>query len=309
MSVVVATHDRPARLARLLAGLRVQSLGSGRFEVVVVADGCGADTLELLAREQARGGLALRVAEQPVARGPAAARNAGWRRARAPLVAFTDDDCVPAPGWLAAGLAQAGHAAVVQGRTEPDPGERSQVGLLSRTHRVERLGPQFQTCNMFYPRAVLEQLGGFHEEFGLTPGGEDTDLAWRAIAAGHATRFAPEALVYHAVEPLGARASLRVAGRWSATVRVFADHPGARSMLYRGLFWNVWHYLLWRSVLALLAPRWLRRLLLARHLAELRKRAREAGAGRWAVPFLLAHDAVECCAVARGALRYRTPVL
>ena len=80
-------------------------------------------------------------------------------------------------------------------------------------------------------------------------------------------------------------------------------------MLYRGLFWNVWHYLLWRSVLALLAPRWLRRLLLARHLAELRKRAREAGAGRWAVPFLLAHDAVECWAVARGALRYRTPVL
>jgi hypothetical protein len=80
-------------------------------------------------------------------------------------------------------------------------------------------------------------------------------------------------------------------------------------MLHRRVFWNVWHYLLWRSLLAFVAPRALRRLILARHLLVLRRRARRAGAGAWLVPFLLLHDAVECWSVARGAIRYRTLVL
>ncbi|MGI8430049.1 MAG: hypothetical protein ACR2OB_12295 [Solirubrobacteraceae bacterium] len=50
-----------------------------------------------------------------------------------------------------------------------------------------------------------------------------------------------------------------------------------------------------------------RRMVLTMHLRQLRKRAR--GAGAWAVPFLLAHDLVECWAVARGGWRYRTLVL
>ena len=83
-------------------------------------------------------------------------------------------------------------------------------------------------------------------------------------------------------------------------------------MLHRRVFWNVWHYLLWRSVLALAAPRPLRRLILARHLLEPR-RSRGGGAGglslAWAIPYLLVHDAVECWAVARGAIRHRTFVL
>jgi hypothetical protein len=71
----------------------------------------------------------------------------------------------------------------------------------------------------------------------------------------------------------------------------------------------VWHYLLWRSVLALAGPAWLRRLVLARHLAQLRARAARRGASGAAVPFLLVHDAVECAAVAGGALRHRVLVL
>ena len=80
-------------------------------------------------------------------------------------------------------------------------------------------------------------------------------------------------------------------------------------MLHRGLFWKVWHYLMWRSLLALLAPAWLRRIVVARHLAQLRRRAAERGAGTAAVPFLLVYDAVECAAVAGGALRHRVRVL
>lgn len=311
MSVVVSTCNRPDRLARLLASLRAQRLSSDDFEVVVVDDGSGPETQAALGRETSRQELTVRTVRHELPRGPGAGRNSGWRAARASLVAFTDDDCVADSEWLSAALAVCAEApgAIVQGQTQPDPAELAHVGVLSRTIRVERLGPQYETCNIFYPRAVLESLGGFDERFGLSPGGEDTDLAWRAIEAGCPTAFARGAIVFHAVQPLGVRGMLRVAARWSAVVRLFADHPQLRATLTRGMFWNVWHYLMWRSLLALLAPGWLRRMLLTKHLLELRKRAREAGAGTRAVPFLLVHDVVECWAVARGAVRYRTLVL
>ncbi len=100
-----------------------------------------------------------------------------------------------------------------------------------------------------------------------------------------------------------------MARRWEAAIRVVADHPQTRAMLYRGIFWNVWHYLLWRSLLSLIGPAWLRRMLVTMHLRELRARGARAGAGAWSVPVLLAHDAVESFSVARGAIRHRTFVL
>jgi GT2 family glycosyltransferase len=310
-SVVVSTCNRPARLARLLDSLAAQRIERDQFEVVVVDDGSGPETGRVLGGELARRRLALVTLRHPAALGPAGGRNAGWRLARAPLVAFTDDDCAPSAGWLAALLdgAAAHPGAILQGPTRPDPAELADDGLLSHTVSIERLGPQFQTCNIAYPRDVLATLGGFDESFHPLAAGEDTDLAWRAIEAGCATAFVPDAVVFHAVERLGVRGMLRAAGRWGAVTRLVRDHPQTRSILYRSLFWNVWHYLLWRSLLALAGPAWLRRLVLARHLGELSRRARRQGAGPAAIPFLLVHDAVECWSVTRGALRHRTLVL
>jgi glycosyltransferase involved in cell wall biosynthesis len=311
VSVVVSTYNRPERLARLLDALRAQTLTSDSFEVVVVDNGSAPETAALLARESARPGLELHSVRHRVTRGPAGGRNSGWRAARSPLVAFTDDDCAPEPEWLATllAVAAANPGAIVQGPTRPDPLELDRDGLLSHTVRVERLGPQFETSNIVYPRAILERLNGFDERFGSHPAGEDTDLAWRAIDSGSPAVFAPDAVVRHAVERVGIRGRLRLAARWGGGIRVYADHPQTRSMLYRDVFWNVWHYLMWRSLIASVGPAWLRRLVLARHLLALRRRAREQRAGVWAVPFLLLHDAVECWAVARGAVRSRTLVL
>jgi GT2 family glycosyltransferase len=311
VSVVIATHDRPARLTRLLTGLAGQTLSPQEFEVIVVDDGSATATRAVLEAGAAPGSLRLEVVRHEHALGPGAARNAGWRRARAPLIAFTDDDCVPDRRWLEAALAvhRGRLGAIVQGRTEPDPGERESDGLLSRTMRVEQLGPRYETCNMFYPRELLESLGGFDEGFGLQPGGEDTDLAWRAIEAGRSAVLAPAAVVFHAVERLGVSGMLGFAAHWTATMRIFAEHPQTRAMLHRRVFWNVWHYLMVRSLLALLMPRWLRRFVLTRHLLALRVRARRADAGAWAVAFFVVYDLVELWSVCRGALRYRTPVL
>ena len=255
VSVVVSTHDRPRRLGRLLRSLGGQTLATDRFEVIVVNDGSAAATAEVLASEHRRGELALRTERTPVALGPAGGRNAGWRRAGAPLVAFTDDDCAPRPEWLAALLAvAAAHpGAVIQGITRPDPAELDRRGLLSHTISIEALGPQYQTCNIAYPRSLLADLGGFDESFGPGSAGEDTDLAWRAIESDRRIVLAPDAVVHHAVESMGVVGSLRLAVRWGTAVRVLGEHPATRVMLHRGLFWNVWHYLMWRSLLALLA--------------------------------------------------------
>src|SRR5436190_310359 len=116
VSVVVATRDRAARLERLLAGLAAQTIGGDRFEVIVVDDGSADRTPALLAAAAERGELPLRTLRHDRPAGRAAAREDGWRAARGDLVAFIDDDCVPAPDWLAAGVEASASETIVQGR-------------------------------------------------------------------------------------------------------------------------------------------------------------------------------------------------
>ena len=98
-SVIVPTYKRRAALERCLAALDAQTLARDRFEVIVVDDGSPAPPRETVARVATS--LNVRLIEQANA-GPASARNAGARAARGEYVVFTDDDCCPAPEWLAA---------------------------------------------------------------------------------------------------------------------------------------------------------------------------------------------------------------
>ncbi len=314
VSVVFATHDRSGRLSALLASLRQQTLDRARFEVVVVDDGSSDDTPSVLAAELARGELDLRVLRNDRAHGPASARNSGWRAARGRLIAFTDDDCTATAGWLAAGLDAWGadDGRIVQGRTDPAPPESASEGPFSRTLRVHSLGPNYQTCNVFYPRALLERTGGFDARTFTVPGGEDADLAWRCLESGATSVFAPEAQVFHAVHQLGPVGKLRVAWRWDETMVLFARHPEQRATLTYGIFWKKSHYLLLRAALALLVPRrqrvlrtWLYWPLFGSYL----RRAQDEGGQPLAAPYFFLHDVVELGAVVRGAVRYRTLVI
>ena len=303
VSVVTATCNRPQRLAALLDSLRAQTLRD--FEVVVVDDASTDATPRLLAEEQARGGLDLRVVRREVNGGQAAARNDGWRAAAAPIVAFTDDDCVAGPTWLEAGLAAIAAApdgAVVQGRTDPIEDELDRYGPYSTTHWIHAAGPWFETCNIFYPRALLERLGGFDADAFARWGGEDTDLAWRAIEAGAAVAYAPGARVRHAVHVLGPVGRLRFAARAGQTMRVFARHPELRRRhAIRGLFWKWSHYRLALLLAALVLPRrlWPLHLLLgAPYIAYEAQRS-----GKALAPYVLLHDLVEMGAAAHGSLR------
>jgi GT2 family glycosyltransferase len=233
ISVVIATSGRESRLRFALEALAAQTLGGDRFEVVVVRANPVSQPLA-----EAPEGLAVRFLTHTEASRPGQ-RNAGWRAAQGRLVAFTDDDCRPAPGWLEA-LATHDRAAVVQGRTEPDPDEAHLLFGLARSLRITGPTPWFETANIAYPRSLLERLGGFDEAF--VASGEDTDLGLRALGVDANLRYESRALAWHAVV---ARPVWRAAAdgwrRWHSTPLVFKRHPGHRRHLVAGVFYNRRH--------------------------------------------------------------------
>jgi GT2 family glycosyltransferase len=294
ISVVVAAHARADRLRTLLSALAPQEC-----EVIVVADGASPEVHAVLEA------AAVRVLRLDPGRGPAAARNAGWRAADTELVAFTDDDCLPAPDWVAALTGAAGDGAAVQGRVEPLPAERERLGPFARTLVVEAAGPFFQTANMLYPRAVLERLGGFDEIF-PAPAGEDTDLGWRARDAGVEIRYAPDALVWHAVHQPGWRGLVRDAPRWGSAVHLVRKHPGIRAHFHHRYFWKPAHERLLLAALGLLLRR---PVALVPWLLVHRLEHGSAASLLRALPAHLAVDAAEVVALARGSLAARTLLL
>src|SRR3954447_8756058 len=240
ISIVVPTRNRANRLRALLASLAEQD--GPPFEVIVVDNASEDDTLAAVAEADEAVDAHVREIHLPKPLGPAVARNRGWRSARGKLVVFTDDDVVAAPGWVAAIAAahERDPAALIQGRTEPDPREAPRLSAFSRSQSASGPGPWFQTCNIAYPRALLEQLGGFDESF-WDAAGEDTDLGWRAIEAGTRVIYEPAALNWHAVHEPGAWQLIRATQKWRLTLLNVARHPQLRASLHRGMFWKESH--------------------------------------------------------------------
>jgi GT2 family glycosyltransferase len=232
VSVVVPSHQRTRRLAALLDALAAQTLDPERFEIVVVHDDGPGPTADLLRTHPlARSGRLHVHAVEPNTGSAARMRNIGWRAARAPLIASTDDDCRPDPAWLEnlLAVAHANPGAIVQGRVRPDPDEwhHFREHLLLHTIVAEPPTRFGQTCNILYPRALFDALGGFSEH-GFD-GCEDVDLLWRAVEHGATQVGAPNALVHHAIEPVTLAWRVREAPRrYGNLARAAARHPGFR---------------------------------------------------------------------------------
>jgi glycosyltransferase involved in cell wall biosynthesis len=235
VSVVVATRDRAPLLLRLLDALAVQS-SAPPFEVVVVDDGSSDTTAEAVRAVAGRLPYPLRFLSLPVSAGSGAARNQGWRAARADRIAFTDDDCVPAPGWVAALSGGLDLHDIAVGRTRPPDDQLHLIGPFSSYLDMDHNGT-FSTCNIGYRRPVLEATAGFdHHHFPL-PNGEDTDLGLRATKGGFRDGFVAGALVYHDVHRSDFRSHLRRVHRLEGLVTLVARHPEARrTPLDAGLF-------------------------------------------------------------------------
>ena len=204
-AVVVPTLGRPS-LATLLEGLAAQE-GPLPREVVVVDDRPEPGPPLL---EGSSWPFPLRVVPG-WGRGPAAARNLGWRITPAEWVAFLDDDVALPPGWATAleeDLAELGpDEGGSQGRISvPLPTDRRPTDWERSTAGLERA--RWATADMAYRRQALLAVDGFDERFPRAYR-EDADLALRVQQAGWRLRTGRRR-VEHPVRPTGPATSVRV---------------------------------------------------------------------------------------------------
>ncbi len=216
VSVVIPTRGRPQLLSRCLAALATQDLPRDRYEIIVVDD--GKDGRSCLPNPALRGIRYLNSG----GRGPAAARNLGWREAGGRIIAFTDDDCIPSGGWLRAGLsafvdgvAGASGPVIVPRRTPETDYERD-AAQLERS--------RFVTANCFYRRDVLAEVGGFDERFPQA-WREDTDLYFTLLEQGARFEQVPDAVVTHPVREAPFAVSLRQQRKASFNALLYRKHP------------------------------------------------------------------------------------
>lgn len=184
ITVVIPTHRKPTLLRRTLSALEGQSY-AGEWEVVVVDDGSGDETPEVL-REWGRR-LPLRTIVLKENEGRSRARNHGWRGARGDTVLFLDDDILLETHGLAAhAAAQERRAAAWLGevRTAPEIVDSSLFeyldgqGIAKCTPGGPVPARYFLTQNVSLPRAALALCDGFDEDF-QAYGFEDMELAFR----------------------------------------------------------------------------------------------------------------------------------
>ncbi|MDB5920315.1 MAG: glycosyltransferase [Massilia sp.] len=275
VSVVVPTCGRIDLLGRCLAALLGQDLDPRHYDIIVVDDQPDSRTRALVTHLNAGAaatGPALTYVANHGVHGPAAARNLGWRRARAPIVAFTDDDTVPSPGWLQNGLAAFDDSVdALCGRVEM-PLPASPTDYERDAQQLETA--EFVTANCFCRKSVLAALGGFDERFRLA-WREDSDLHFRLLAMGARIAQAPQALVVHPVRPAPWGVSLLQVRKIAFDALLYKKHPGLyRQKIRASARWDYY------AIVAAL-------LLAVSGAAAGHPALAAAAAGAWCVPTLL----------------------
>lgn len=218
ISVVIPVLDQWQWLERCLQSVRAQQCPQ-EVEVLVVDNGSRLPPPERL-REYC---TAVLTCEQG---GSYAARNRGVEQARGGIIAFTDADCVPEPGWLQAGLDRmdeddppdivAGRIAVYPAGDVPTDVERYDMayGLRQRSFVRRGFGA---TANLFVRRDALERYGPFRDD--LYSGG-DKEWCRRAVRQGARIGYCERALVWHPARrdfaELRRKTRRLVGGRWHA---------------------------------------------------------------------------------------------
>ncbi|MDB5888352.1 MAG: glycosyltransferase family 2 protein [Rhodocyclales bacterium] len=222
-SVVVPTYGRPDLLRRCLEGLCHQDLPHSSYEIIVADDGPSVDTQAVvISYAKRRDAPRMRYIPVVATQGPAGARNRGWRAASGRVIAFTDDDTMPAHNWLSKGLAAMARGAdAVAGRVvvpvpkHPTDYERDVGGLATA---------EFVTANCFVTRAALLATGGFDERY-TRAWREDSDLQFSLLQHGLTITRAPAAIVLHPIRPAPWGVSLRVQSKVYFDALLYRKYP------------------------------------------------------------------------------------
>jgi GT2 family glycosyltransferase len=202
-SVIIPTYNRPRELRCCLRALSSLDYPRDRVEIIVVDDGDNVPVGPVVALSKDR--LNIILVRQRHA-GPAAARNTGAMRAEGEVLAFTDDDCAPAPDWLqrlAARLVDASDQAIGGKIINALRGNRYSVAsqivvdYLYRWYNTDHEQARFfSSNNVAMPAEAFHAIGGF--DIGFTrAAGEDREFCDRLLYHGYRLVYAPEVLVYH----------------------------------------------------------------------------------------------------------------
>lgn len=188
VSVVIVSREKKALLEKTLEALSNQTLGKNFFEVIVVDDGSKIDDLKSL-ENKFKEKLNLMVLRQK-SLGPAKGRNLGVKKAKAEIIAFTDNDCLPQTDWLEKVLAYFTDSKVigVEGKIITDK------RILFSSAPENLFGAKFPTANIAYRKKIIEKSGYFNEKMGFWR--EDSEFAFRVMKLGQIV-FAENAIVYH----------------------------------------------------------------------------------------------------------------
>ena len=209
VSVVVVTWNGRHHLDACLDALAAQR--GVRAEVILVDNGSTDDTVAHVRS----GHPGVRLVALNENRGFAGGNNAGAAEARAPIVAFLNNDTAADPGWLKAllgGLDRAAGFALATSRIvymhDPQVIDSAGDGFLRAGGAFKRLhgmraadaaepSEVFGVCGAacLMPKAVFDELGGFDEDFFASH--EDVDLSYRARLRGYRVRYVPDAVVLH----------------------------------------------------------------------------------------------------------------
>ncbi|HLV26821.1 MAG TPA: glycosyltransferase family A protein [Gemmatimonadales bacterium] len=205
VALVVCTRNRASRLPALFESLaRLHT--DHHWELVMVDSASTDDTPAVLAEANNGSALPTRTVRVEQA-GLARARNAGISAARAPVIAFMDDDCYPEPDLLDRWLEVFTNEKVGYGGGRIMLHDERDAAVTIRTDAkpwIFRPGDYVrpgvvQGANIALRRAVLEAVGGFTEAIGPgTPFNfEDVDVVARASAAGYTGGYFPGPTVRH----------------------------------------------------------------------------------------------------------------
>lgn len=203
-SIIIPTYNRPRQLSTCLESLTRLNFRRDGFEVIVVDDGSAMSLEPVVASFHDR--LEVALLKQPNA-GPAAARNTGAAQARGKFLAFTDDDCAPAPDWLQALAARfvVIPDGMIGGRTLnalPDnpysTASQLLIDYLYTYYNADHHEAQFFTSNnLAVPADRFRALGGFDITY-TRSAAEDREFCDRWQHYGYRMVYAPEVVIYHA---------------------------------------------------------------------------------------------------------------
>jgi glycosyltransferase involved in cell wall biosynthesis len=210
ISLVVSTCNRSQDLVRLIAALENQTRNQhGDWELIVVDNRSTDDTAQVVSNYGAQARFPIKYAFES-RQGKSYGLNTGISLARGKIIAFTDDDGMPAPEWLERiGQHFEAHPeiACVGGRVELcDPADALVTVRLSKQARVvdtttfDVSNIPVIGCNMAIDAQVLSRVGLFDTDLG--PGSrigvaEDLDILYRLVRAGHRIGYDSRLLVLH----------------------------------------------------------------------------------------------------------------